>query len=190
MKRLLIIAVLCLSALTVANAQTIEVVLGEQPRLFLEKTRVKDNSVSFAYLEGAYKGGAMVKLFHEQKFWKAPAYIHAEYQSTFNGSHTAIAGGAYSFGLPNGFISVCPLYRYDFGIDKHAIQLSNCYFAAWEWCELYGYNHAWYNGGFNFFGEERFHIKVVDGFKIGAILNITHFGTWDAYVSLGIRYDL
>lgn len=103
---------------------------------------------------------------------------------------TGIAGGAYSLGLPNGFISVCPLYRYDFGIDKHAIQLSNCYFAAWKWCELYGYNHAWYNGGFNFFGEERFHIKVVENLKVGAILNITHFGTWDAYLSVGIRYDL
>ena len=88
MKRLLIIAVLCLSALT-AKAQTIEVVLGEQPRIFLEKTRVMDNSTTFAYLEAGYKGGAMVKLFHEQKFWDAPAYIHAEYQSSFNDSHTA-----------------------------------------------------------------------------------------------------
>ena len=87
-------------------------------------------------------------------------------------------------------ISVCPLYRYDFGINKHAVQLSNCYFAAWKWCELYGYNHAWYNGGFCFFGEERFHVKIVENLKIGAILNITHFGTWDAYVSVGIRYDL
>ena len=103
MKRFLIIAVLCLSALT-AKAQTIEVVLGEQPRIFLEKTRVMDNSISFAYLEGGYNTGAMVKLFHEQKFWKTPAYIHVEYQSTFNGSHTAIAGGSYSFGLPNGYI--------------------------------------------------------------------------------------
>lgn len=39
MKRFLIIAVLCLSALT-AKAQTIEVVLGQQPRIFLEKTSV------------------------------------------------------------------------------------------------------------------------------------------------------
>ena len=99
----MIIAVLCLSALT-AKAQTIEVVLGEQPRLFLEKTSVTQNSTTFAYLEAGYNAGAMVKLFHEQKFWDAPAYIHAEYQSTFNGSHTAIAGGSYSFGLPNGYI--------------------------------------------------------------------------------------
>ena len=189
MKRFLIIAVLCLSALT-AKAQIIEVVLGEQPRIFLEKTRVMDNSISFAYLEGGYNTGAMVKLFHEQKFWKAPAYIHAEYQSTFNGSHTAIVGGSYSFGLPNGFISLCPLYRYDFGINKHAIQLSNCYLAAWKWCELYGYNHVWYNGGVNFFGEERFHINITQSFKIGAVLNITHFGAWGATISAGIRYDL
>ena len=189
MKRLLIIAVLCLSALT-AKAQTIEVVLGEQPRIFLEKTRVMDNSTTFAYLEAGYKGGAMVKLFHEQKFWDAPAYIHAEYQSSFNDSHTAIAGGSWSFGLPNGFISLSPLYRYDFGPNTHAIQLSDCYFANWKWCELYGYNHAWYNGGFCFFGEERFHVKITQNLMIGAILDITHFGVWDATISVGIRYDL
>ena len=72
MKRFLIIAVLCLSALT-AKAQTIEVVLGKQPRIFLEKTSVSKNATSFAYLEAGYKGGAMVKLFHEQKFWEAPS---------------------------------------------------------------------------------------------------------------------
>ena len=110
MKRILIIAVLCLSALT-AKAQTIEVVIGQQPRIFLEKTKVSENATSFAYIEGSYKGGAMVKLFHEQKWWEAPAYIHAEYQSSFNGTHTMIAGGSYSFGLPNGFISLSPLYN-------------------------------------------------------------------------------
>ena len=73
MKQFLIITILCLSALT-AKAQTIEVVLGKQPRVFLEKTRVMDNSVTFAYLEAGYKAGSMLKLFHEQKFWKAPVY--------------------------------------------------------------------------------------------------------------------
>lgn len=189
MKRFLIIAVFCLSALT-AKAQTIEVVLGKQPRIFLEKTSVTDNSTSFAYLEGSYGGGAMVKLFHEQKWWKAPVFVHAEYQSTFNGSHTAIAGGSYSFGLPNGFISLSPFYRYDFGINRHAVQLSNSYLAAWKWCELYGYNHVWYNGGINYFGEERFHINLTKHLKIGAILNLTYFGMFDATISFGIRYDL
>lgn len=189
MKRILIIAILsCLAV--VMQAQTVEVVLGKQPRIFIEKTAVTKNSVSFAYLEGSYGSGAMAKLFHEQKFWEVPAYIHTEYQTTFNGSHTAILGGAYSFPLSNGFISLCPLYRYDFGINRHAVQLSNCYFAAWKWCELYGYNHVWYNGGINFFGEERFHINITKAFKIGAILNITHFGAWGATISAGIRYDL
>lgn len=189
MKRILIIAVLCLSALT-ARAQTIEVVLGQQPRIFLEKTKVSENAISFAYLEGSYQGGAMVKLFHERKWWEAPAYIHAEYQSSFGSTHTAIAGGSYSFSLPNGFISLSPLYRYDFGGMDHAVQLSNSYFAAWKWCELYGYNHCWYNGSVCFFGEERFHINITQQFKIGAILNLSHFGVFDAVLSFGIRYDL
>lgn len=189
MKRILILIIAALSCVA-AKAQTVELVLGETPRIFIEKTAVSDNSVSFAYLEGNYGAGAMLKLFHEQKWWKTPAYIHAEYQTSFNGSHTAILGGAYSFFLPNGFISLCPLYRYDFGINKSAAQLSNCYFAEWRWCELYGYNHAWYNGSFCFFGEERFHIKITDYFMVGLIANITRFGMLDASISLGIRYDL
>ena len=177
MKRLLIASILTFASLSI-KAQTVELVLGSKPRVLIEKTAVSANNISFAYLEGVYKGGAMLKLFHEQKWWKLPAYIHAEYQTTFNGSHTAIIGGSYSFGLPNGFISLCPLYRYDFSINKHAAQLSNCYLAAWKWCELYGYNHVWFNGGVNFFGEERFHITITKQFKIGAILDITHFAEW------------
>ena len=189
MKRFLIIAVLCLSALT-AHSQTIEVVLGKQPRIFLEKTKVTENATTFAYLEGNFGGGAMVKVFHEQKWWKMPAYIHAEYQSTFNGSHTAIVGGTWSFGLPNGFISLSSLYRYDYGINAHAVQLSNAYLAAWKWCELYGYNHVWYNGALCYFGEERFHVNIYKGLKLGAILNLSYFGQFVPSVSLGIRYDL
>ena len=189
MKRLLIAFIFTLAALSM-KAQTVELLLGKQPRVFIEKTAVTQNSVSFAYLEASYNADAMLKLFHEHKWWELPAYIHAEYQTTFNGSHTAVIGGAYSFGLPNGFISLCPLYRYDFGINKHAAQLSNCYFAAWKWCELYGYNHVWYNGGVNFFGEERFHINITKHFKIGAILDITYFGAWGATISAGIRYDI
>ena len=188
MKRLFIAFVFTLAALSM-KAQTVELVLGSQPRILVEKTAVTDNSVSFAYLEAAYQGGAMLKLFHEQKWWEFPAYIHAEYQTAFDNSHTAILGGAYSFGLRNGFISICPLYRYDFGINAHAVQLSNCYFVAWKWCELYGYNHIWFNGGMNFFGEERYHINITKHFKIGAILDITHFGDWTATISAGIRYD-
>lgn len=176
-------------AVLTAHGQTAEILVGEQQKIFLEKTSVADNSVTFGYLEATYGGGAMVKLFREQKFWDAPAYIHAEYQSTFDGSHTAIVGGAWSFGLPNGFISLCPLYRYDFGIDKSAVQLSNVYFASWKWCELYGYNHLWYNGQPCFFGEERFHIKIGEHFRIGAVLDLTYFGEFGATPYLGIRYD-
>lgn len=189
MKRFLIIAVLCLFTLT-AKAQTIEVVLGNQPRIFLEKTSASTNATTFAYIEGAYNSGAMVKIFHEQKFWEIPVYIHTEYQTTFNGSHTAIAGGTWSFGLPNGFISLSPLYRYDFGINCNAIQLSNAYLTVWEWCELYGYNHVWYNGGLNYFGEERFHVNITKQLKAGVIVNLMYFGAFDAMLSFGIRYDL
>lgn len=189
MNRILTIAVILLTALT-AKAQTVEVLIGEQQKLFLEKTAFTQNSVTFAYLEATYNGGAMVKLFREQKFWEAPAYIHAEYQSTFDGSHTAILGGAYAFNLPHGSITLCPLARYDFGIDKWAAQASQVYFFDWKWFELYGYNHFWYNGSPCFFGEERAHLKLGEHLRLGLILDLTYFGEFHATPMFGIRWDI
>lgn len=188
MKRVLTI-IAAMSAILTAKAQTVELLVGEQQKVFFEQTIGAANSVTFGYLEATYNGGAMVKLFREQKFWEAPIYIHAEYQSTFDGNHTAILGGAYSFNLKNGFISLCPLYRYDFASRASAIQVSNVYFASWRWCELYGYNHFWYNGSPCFFGEERFHIKIGEHFRIGAIVDLTYFGSFKATPYLGVRYD-
>lgn len=188
MKRVLAI-IAALTAVLTAKAQTAELLIGEQQRAFIEQTIGTEHSVTFAYLEATYNGGAMIKLFRERKFWEAPIYIHAEYQSTFDGGHTAIFGGAYTFGLKNGFISLCPLYRYDFAPGLHAIQLSNIYKADWRWCELYGYNHFWYNGSPCFFGEERFHIKLGQHFRLGAVVDISYFGAFRIQPYCGIRYD-
>lgn len=188
MKRILIIAALCLAALT-AHSQTIEVVSGSTTRIFLEKTNTTDNSTTFGYLEATFNAGAYLQVFHEQKFWDAPIFLHGEYQTTFDGNHTAIAGPAYSFYLPNGFISLGAFYRYDFGINTHAVQTSLSYFAAWKWLELYGYNHFWYNGAPSFFGEERLHIRLSEHFLVGAILDLTYFGEFAAVPLVGIRFD-
>lgn len=188
MKRLAIITALVLGTFA-AKAQTVEFVAGETQRVFIEKTATSENATTFAYLEATYNGGAMLKVFHEQKFWQMPLYFHGEYQTTFNGNHTALAGLTWSFGLPNGFISFTPQYRYDFGANLHGVQFSNAYLAAWKWVELYGYNHYWYNGAHCFFGEERLHFRVTDHFKIGAIVDLTYFGQSAATPYLGIRFD-
>lgn len=186
MKRILIIAVLCLSALTAAQAQTIEILAGKQQKVFMEKTSFTANSVTFGYLEATYGGGSMLKVFREQKFWDTPLYIHAEYQATFDGGHTLIGGLAYSFNTQHGSITLCPLYRYDGG---HAGQLSEVNFFDWGWCELYCYNHFWYGGAPCFFGEERFHVKVGDHLKVGAVVDLTYFGAFAATPFFGLRYD-
>lgn len=186
MKKITLTFLLVLFAM-ISKAQDVELVINKQPRVFFEHTAVADNSTTFAYLEATYNGGSMMKLFHEQKFWDAPVFLHLEYQTTFS-SHTAIAGASYSFYLPNGFVSLAPLARYDWGINSFAIQLSNSYLFAWDRLELYGYNHAWHNGAFCFFGEERIHFKFSENYAIGLIVNISHFGGWSITPALGLRY--
>ncbi len=188
MKKFIFVLVLALASI-VSSAQTVELVVGKTQRVFIEKTAASENATSFAYLEAGYNGGAMLKVFHEQKFWKAPLFLHGEYQTTFDGAHTAIAGLTWSFGLPNGFISFSPLYRYDFASRLHAIQFSNAYLAGWKWVELYGYNHFWYNGAPCFFGEERIHFRVTEHIKLGAIVDLTYFGQFAVMPYIGIRYD-
>jgi len=188
MKNILIIAVICLSALT-ARAQTIEVVCGSTPRIFLEKTLVSDNATTFGYMEAAFGGAAYAQFFQEYKWWSAPVYVHGEYRTTFDGNHTAMAGISYSFILPHGNISLAPLYRYDIGINKHAAQLGNAYFVDWGWLELYGYNDLWYNGAVNFYGEQRAHLRITEHYKIGAIVDISYFGEFAIVPSLGMRID-
>lgn len=188
MKQILTIAALCLAALT-AHGQTVEVVGGSTTRIFLEKTQATDNSTTFAYMEATFGGGAYVQVFREQKWWDTPLYLHGEYRSTFDGAHTIIAGPSYSFFVPVGFFSLAPFYRYDIGPNKHAVQVSACYFLDWGWLELYGYNDAWYDGAVNFFGEERMHFRINEHFKIGAILDVTYFGEFAITPLLGVRYD-
>jgi hypothetical protein len=188
MRKYIIIAALALASLS-AYGQTVEFVTGTSQRVFIEKTAAAENYTTFAYLEATYNGGAMLKVFHEQKFWKAPLFIHGEYQTTFDNNHVALAGLTWSFGLPNGFISFTPQYRYDFGANLHGAQFSNAYLAAWKWVELYGYNHYWYNGSHCFFGEERIHFRITDHFKIGGLFDLTYFGRFDITPYLGLRFD-
>lgn len=188
MKKYILIIALALVGIA-SRAQTAELVIGKSQRFFIEKTAASENATSFAYLEATYNGGAMIKLFHEQKFWKAPIFLHGEYQTTFDGNHTAIAGPSWTIGLPTGFLSLGAFYRYDFGPKLHGAQASFCYLSAWKWVELYGYNHFWWNGSPCFFGEERLHFRITDHIKIGAIVDLTYFGEFAAIPYLGLRYD-
>ena len=188
MKHILIIAAMCLAALT-AKAQTIEVVGGSTTRIFLEKTLATDNATTFAYIEASFGGGAYAQVFQEYKWWETPLYLHGEYRTTFDGNHTIIAGPSYSFFVPTGFISLAPFYRYDIGINKHAVQLSACYLFDFGWLELYGYNDAWYNGEMNFFGEERIHLRLTDHIKIGALIDLAYFGEFTITPGFGLRFD-
>lgn len=188
MKRILTIAALCLAALT-ATAQTVEVVCGSTTRIFIEKTLVSDNATTFAYMEATFGGGGYAQFFQEGKWWETPIFLHGEYRTTFDGNHTIIAGPSYSFFLPHGVINLAPFYRYDIGINQHAVQLSASYSVDFGWLELYGYNDAWYNGQMNFYGEERIHFRLTDHFKIGAILDLSYFGGFAAVPAVGIRFD-
>lgn len=185
MKRVLFLMLVSL-VMIAGRAQDIQFMFGEQSKVFFETTAVEDNRTTFAYMEAAYEGGAMLKLFREQKFWELPLYIHAEYQTTF-AEHTAIIGAAYTINHNRGYLSLAPLFRYD---NKAAAQLSISYLLVWKWGDFNGYNHLWYNGNYNFVGEERLNINVTDKIAVSGIIDITHFGAWAITPYCGIRYRL
>ena len=170
-----------------ATAQTTaELFIGKQQKIFLERTFVTDNSCTFGYLEATYGGGVMFKAFHEQKFWKAPIYGHVEYQTTFDGNHVYVAGvGLYKF-LKNGFLELCPMYKYD---GKSNWNLSFIYLLNWKYIELYGYNHVWGQNKPCFFGEQRVHFKIGNHFRIGGALDISYFDKFSITPMFGLRYD-
>lgn len=185
MKRILAITALCLSVLT-ANAQTAEILTGRDTKAFIERTTFTDNSVTYGYLEATYGGGAAMTLFHEQKWWDMPLFIHGEYDTTFDGGNTIIGGLAYTWYTGHGNISLCPLYRWD-GVSN--AQLSEINFFDFGRVEVYCVNNLWYHDSPCLWGEERVHVKLTDHLKIGAVLDITYFGEWDATPMLGLRYD-
>ena len=171
-----------------ATAQTTaEFYIGQQQKkVFLERTAVAENSVTFGYLEGVYHGGAMFKVFHEQKFWDRPIFIHAEYQTTFDGGNVYLAGAGLYLYVKNGFFEFCPMYRYD---GQSQWQASFVYLLNWKYIELYGYNHLWGRNNACFFGEERLHFKIGEHWRLGGAIDFSYFGKFACTPLLGIRYD-
>lgn len=168
------------------KAQDVQFMFGEQCKVFFETTTVRTNSTTFAYIESTYKGGTMLKLFHEQKFWETPLYIHAEYQTSFS-NHTFLMGPSYSFNHKKGYVSFAALCRIENTVSP---QLSNSYLVFWGWGDFNGYNHLWINKTPSFVGEERLNINVYKNIAISAILDITYFGGWDFTPYVGLRYRL
>jgi len=188
MKKFLILCFGLMLGVMASAQTTAELYIGQhETKIFLERTAVSDNSVTFGYLEATYQGGAMFKAFHEQKFWKVPIYGHVEYQTTFDGNHVCLAGaGLYKY-LGNGFLELCPMYRYD---GQSNWQLSFVYQFNWKYLELYGYNHVWGQNYACFFGEERLHFKLGDHFRIGVAVDLAYFDKFTVTPYLGIRYDI
>lgn len=188
MKRLLFIILAIVNI--VAHAQTIELVTNTRgdSKLFFEHTASTDNSTTYSYFETTYNGSSMADLFHEQKYWDAPLFIHAEYTTAFSGDHTILVGGAYCLYHNTGFVSFSPLYRWEYNADD-AVQLTNVYLADFSKLELYGFNNLWYNGSTNFFGECRLHLKVGKHTRIGIIEDVSYFGSFNAETLVGFSYN-
>lgn len=188
MKKFIIISLGLMLGVMASAQTTAELLIGQhEKKIFLERTDVTDNSVTFGYLEATYHGGAMFKAFHEHKFWEIPIYGHVEYQTTFDGHHVYIAGGGFYKNLKNGFLELCPMYRYD---GQSNWQLSFVYMLNLEHFEIYGYNHLWGQNNVRFFGEERVHFKIGDHFRIGAAIDLAYFDKFTITPYLGIRYDI
>lgn len=182
MKRIFVIILICLCVQV--KSQDVQVLFGENNKIFFENTHINKNSTTFAYLELACDKNAMMKVFHEQKYWEMPLYIHVEYQNS-NNNHTGLLGTSYTLNHKKGYISLGALFRYD---RECSFQISNSYLLFWEWGDFNGYNHLWINKHCFFVGQERFNIKINQNLAFSIILDITYFSEWNITPYTGLRY--
>ena len=87
-------------------------------KLMYEGTKVTDNSVTYALFSGDFSDKSdnnlyYAQIFHEQKFWDAPVYIHTEFRTYNFYQNVVYLGGAFTFGSERGMIAIERLVRYD-----------------------------------------------------------------------------
>ena len=87
-------------------------------KLMYEGTKASENAVTYALFSGDFSDSFdsnfyYAQIFHEQKFWDAPVYIHAEFRTYNFYQNVVYLGGAYVFGTKHGMIAVEPLVRND-----------------------------------------------------------------------------
>ena len=172
-----------------ANLHILQKIGGSaQTHIMVDLSKAGENSFSYALLsddlssEGSF---AYIQLFHEQKFWDSPLFLHAEWRSYGLDSHCLYLGAAYSYDFftPHGMIAVEPLLRNNsFFEGNHFPALKSDGFSAqlsiitghdWGWCNLNSFTDIWTaprdGSGAGWYSEAWLYFPVTDWLQLGGI---------------------
>lgn len=167
-----------------------------------ETARSAQNHTTYAYMEGAWSMRAKygdtfyTQLFHEQKFWERPLFLHVEFRGFLSDNQFSdvwYAGGAYCIYSSSGFIAFEPLYRWG-RTEGNGYQFSVV--GGWEWnrFELAQFTDLWGCSSNNqrpdnLYSETRAYYKISSRVRAGIVGMVTHYHEcdWEATAFLGIK---
>lgn len=158
-------------------------------KLMYEGTKVTDNSVTYALFSGDFSDKSdnnfyYAQIFHEQKFWDAPVYIHTEFRTYNFYQNVVYLGGAFTFATEHGMIAIEPLVRNDsFGPytktwkwDRTGGQLSLVSGHDWGFMNLNTFTDIYNTGGtmdMNWYTEVWLYFPVTQNLQLGSITSFS-----------------
>ena len=159
-------------------------------KLMYEGTKVTDNSVTYALFSGDFSDKSdnnfyYAQIFHEQKFWDAPVYIHTEFRTYNFYQNVVYLGGAFTFGTEHGMTAMELLVRNDsFGpytktwkCDRTGVQVSLVSGYDWGFMNLTTFMDT-YNtidtGGMNCYTEVWLYFPVTQNLQLGTITQLMY----------------
>lgn len=158
------------------------------PKVWSDMCFTTDNSTTYGEIQKALnqEGNFYIQLFHEQKFWDVPVYIHTEYraQSSVDVEHILMVGAAFTLGTENGYIAIEPLCRVDgtkgnWGIVQPMMSVVSGH--DWDVFNLNTFTDFWYddnfmNNGFNWYSELWSYFNVYKYIELGAVTQFAYSG--------------
>lgn len=192
----LLLSVLCS---LICSAQDVQVEYGKEFKVVGEVTPATDNSTSLVYTEVVINRNKAVstyfQAFHEQKFWEAPIYIHAELRTFigdgFKTPNIYYIGGAYGVAQgEKGFCTIEALYRHDGHSNWQATV-----------CGAYAIGALSYDGYADFYGTDRLYMfsenrflvrflkKLQAGVNLELGLNTREGKTFSCYPFAVLKYN-
>ena len=159
-------------------------------KLMYEGTKLTDNSVTYALFSGDFSDKSnnnfyYAQIFHEQKFWDAPVYIHTEFRTYNFYQNVVYLGGAFTFGTEHGMIAIEPLVRNDsFGPytkpwkwDRTGVQVSLVSGHYWGFMNLNTFTDIYNTLGTNdanWYSEIWCYMPVTKNIQLGTITQLMY----------------
>ena len=155
-------------------------------KVFTALTLPTENTVTYVeVLKTVQDPDYYIQFFHEQKFWEAPIYMHAEFRDqswSGYGETMLMVGGAFDVFTKNGMIAFEPLLRIDgekrdWGHFQPMFSIVTGH--DWGKFNLSSFSDFWYdsnylNNGFNWYSEAWAYFKVWEHFQLGAVLSASY----------------